>query len=100
MKDAAVGDNIVDFEYKPESTVNNIREFAAEKLKCQHTALIVRKRGQGNALPTTKSLLQCGINPEDILVVNIKIYSNVERAAKRIITGKGKIVPNMISPKF
>ena len=88
MKDV---NTTVNFEYSEQTTVNNIREFVAEKLKCQYTALIVRKRGQVNTLPVDGTFGGLGILPNYTLNVFFKSKtSNLTRAAKRVVSGRGK----------
>jgi len=64
------------FEYKPESTVNDVRQMASEFLGCKPSQLDVRLRGKGPYLKTLKTLKELDIRPTDILVVGFTKRNN------------------------
>ena len=89
-----------EFAYNEQTTVNNIREFVAEKLKCKATELDVRKRGQGAYLTTIKTLQDQNITETDTLVVGKT--KNTFRKGQLINFWQEqlKILENMIKAKF
>ena len=79
-----------EYAYTPETIVNDVRTFAAEKLKCKATELDVRKRGQGVHIACTKTFQDVGITEKDTLVVGKTVKNYMKIAAHRVISGKGK----------
>ena len=81
-----------DFEYSPETTIQQIREMAAQKLACKSTNLNVRIYTKAPVLPNMKSFGELGITEEDMLSV-AKTTRNLEKegvkwASKQISKGK------------
>ena len=71
-----------DFEYSPEITINQVREWAAPKMGCKATNLFVRKRGYPNRLSVEKSFEELSICPEGSLTVAKAERNNTLNAAK------------------
>jgi len=80
-----------EFPFSSEKTIQDIRVFAAAKMSCAHTALVVLKRGEANKLPVDKTFEELGILPNNILNVKPKWKQDmVTRAAKYVSSGNSK----------
>ena len=58
-----------EFPFCSETTINDIRVFVAAKISCEHTALVVKKRGQVNSLPVDGKFGELGILENNTLNV-------------------------------
>jgi len=85
-------DEVVDFEYSPTTTIQQVREMAAGKMGCKATNLNVRKYTKAPVLANGKTFDELGITEEDMLSV-AKTTRNLEKegvkyASKQIMNGK------------
>ena len=85
-------DEVVDFEYSPTTTIQQVREMAAGKMGCKATNLNVRKYTKAPVLANGKTFGELGITEEDMLSV-AKTTRNLEKegvkyASKQIMNGK------------
>ena len=90
MKIDITGYGVVEYEYKPENIINDVRGFAAEKLQCNVTQLDVRLRGKGPYLKTLKTFKELDIRPTDILIVGFTKRNNPKRAINKVLAGETK----------
>ena len=88
MKVVITGHGEEEYAYTPETLVNDIRIFAAEKLQLQPTNVNVRKHKCQNSLPNGKTLSELGFTEKDVFVVRKNTRNNEGNAKKKFQSGK------------